>query len=204
MERNQYIQPLHYGNVCIGFDSRSLVLFSFRGRFKRQMYVIQMDHKCIDLVFDSSECVLYDNSCLNHLSFAVCLTVLQWGFFWGVFFGVLEFTDVQRDCLCLAQGSYCALPASRLEILHPHQKGKKNRQTARPCTELSNSWLLRQSCRCKKARIKLDTLRTDEGERGRDETDKHSLRGRGDRLSPCLITVTAAKKTPQEQLTNQC
>lgn len=58
MERNQYIQPLHYGNVCIGFDSRSLVLFSFRGRFKRQMYVIKMDHKCIDLVFDSSECVL--------------------------------------------------------------------------------------------------------------------------------------------------
>lgn len=85
MERNQYIQPLHYGNVCIGFDSRSLVLFSFRGRFKRQMYVIQMDHKCIDLVFDSSECVLQDNSCLNHLSFAVCLTVLQWVFF-GFFF----------------------------------------------------------------------------------------------------------------------
>ena len=96
-------------------------------------------------------------------------------------------------------------PGIQIRDFAPTSKGKKKtRQTARPCTEPFNSWLLRQSCRCKKARIKLDTLRTDEGERGRDETDKHSLRGRGDRQSPCLITVTAAKKTPQEQLTNQC
>lgn len=121
------------------------------------------------------------------------------GFFWSV--GVYGCTKglpmfSSRELLCT--------PGIQIRDFAPTSKGKKKRQTARPCTELSNSWLLRQSCRCKKARIKLDTLRTDEGERGRDETDKHSLRGRGDRLSPCLITVTAAKKTPQEQLTNQC
>lgn len=126
------------------------------------------------------------------------------GFFLGFFFWSVGVYGCTKGLPMFSSRELLCTPGIQIRDFAPTSKGKKKRQTARPCTELSNSWLLRQSCRCKKARIKLDTLRTDEGERGRDETDKHSLRGRGDRLSPCLITVTAAKKTPQEQLTNQC